>query len=177
MKKKVFKMLMLAFVVMCAISFTACGGDDGENGGKPDGNPSWTFYEPFTTLDTSPGEVKAYMADKLPQFKMEEPFGNNNGYALIYIYDKENVSINYSIVLNKLSSIICQYENYSKDKYNFILSELKKRYALEVMAEQGESKMCKGVINGKPYLISIGTSEDGGQPKFIRFGFNALPKD
>ena len=42
MKKKVFKMLMLAFVVMCAISFTACGGDDGENGGKPDGNPSWT---------------------------------------------------------------------------------------------------------------------------------------
>lgn len=48
-----------------------------------------------------------------------------------------------------------------KYKYEFFWSELKKRYALEVMAEQGEAKMCKGVINGKQYLISIATSEDG----------------
>lgn len=177
MKKNVFKMMMLAFVVMSSISFAACGGDDDENGGKPDNNPSWTLYEPFTTLDASPEEVKAYMTEKLPDFKMTEPFGNSNGYSLIYTNEKENVSVYYSIVLNKLSSVICQYENYSKAKYEFFWSELKKRYALEVMAEQGEAKMCKGIINGKQYLISIATSEDGGQSKFIRIGYNTLPMD
>lgn len=172
------KFLMMAIIAIVSMTFTACGGDDDDtSGGKPDDNSSWTLYEPFTTLNASPEEVKAYMADKLPQFKMEEPFGNSNGYSLIYTNEKEDVSIYYSIVLNKLSSVICQYENYSKAKYEFFWSELKKRYALEVMAEQGEAKMCKGVINGKQYLISIATSENGGQSKFIRIGYNALPMD
>jgi hypothetical protein len=155
MKKSIlYNVMTLAMMAAMCMTFTACGGDDDDTSKKPESG--WILYDPFLTLNASPDEVKEYMMKKYPQFSVEAPFGNNNGYSLIYYNEKKDASIVYGFILNKLSTIGMEYFQFSKAKYDFLCSELKKHYSTEVLAETDEGKMFKAVINGQNYLIAIG---------------------
>lgn len=162
---KTTRYIFLAMMAIVCMTFTACGGDDDgvtSPVDNPDGKKTeWKLYEPFLIMNATPEEVKAYMAEKYPQFIMEEPVGSNSGYALVFNNKQEEVGIVYNIMLNKLVSSSMEYLHYSQQKFDYLWSEMIKRYSAEVIQEGDNGKICVATINGQKYRVTFGIAYNG----------------
>lgn len=181
---KTTRYIFLVMMAIVCMTFAACGGDDAGDGVTPPadnpngGKSQWTLYEPFLIMNSTSEEVKAFMAEKLPQFKMEEPLGSTYNYSLVYNNQQEEVGIVYFIMSNKLASTGMEYLHFSQEKFDYLWGELEKRYSPEVIQEGTNQKICSAIINGQKYRVTISVQYNGVvNDNSIAISFGRMPND
>ncbi len=138
--KKHLPILLFATTI---VTFVSCGGDDdplmddssinAPNNPRPgDGNPSQgngvigAFVEPFHDKNGSRDDIKAYMAEKMPQYHIE--YEEDNG--IIYIDSSCSSTITYAQVGGSFLGVTASYPlgqwdevvKYYNNKYSLVES-------------------------------------------------------
>lgn len=101
-KLHLFSLSLLMAVV--SFAFTSCGSDDEPSVPGDSAHKLTEWIEPYTTLGASMDEVKVYMTQKMPRYKLvEEQHLSFGGGYLVYATNADNgISVVYTFATNGL---------------------------------------------------------------------------
>ena len=153
MKKTIFLRLMtVAMMAAMCVTFTACGGDDGDSTpGKPEepGAGGTTAYvEPCLDFGSSVEHVKEYMTGTAFQLI------DGNNIALMYANSDATVAISYTFT-SGLRIAQVTYNGYSESQANAFKAEIEKRYGVTMTKEVNPDDVSQWVYRGTTTINSM----------------------
>lgn len=164
MKKSVFaKMMMLAMMAAMCETFTACGGDSGDEGTpqKPIGQTGNAEYvEPCLDFGSNVSHVKEYMNGS---YWTQD--NNSSESVLLYSNSNATVILNYMFVNAKLRMVTATYSGGGEGRALSFKSEIEKRYGVTMTNESNPSDgslviyRCTATVNQRDITIAISCYE------------------
>ena len=164
MKKSIFaKMMMLAMMAAMCETFTACGGDSGDEGTpqKPIGQTGNAEYvEPCLDFGSNVPHVKDYMSGS--NWSLDN---NSSESVLLYSNSNATLILNYMFVNAKLRMVTATYSGGGKSRALSFKSEIEKRYSVTMTDESVPADnalaiyRCTATVNQRDVTIVISCYE------------------
>ena len=164
MKKNVFyKVMMMAFVAVFGISFTACGGDSDDDQNSGGGTTGSTEYvDSCLDFGSSQSHVKEWMSGS--NWELSE---HSNEAVLLYTNIQTMTVLNYIFIESKLHMVTVAYTGSGESKVLAFKAEIEKRYGISMTKETDPSDASQysyygtATIGGKKVVIMLNHYKTG----------------
>ena len=159
------RVTMLAMMAAMCVTFTACDGDNDDDGTPlvPTGPTGRTEYvDPCLDFGSSQNHVKEYMSGSV--WELSE---HSNEAVLLYMNTKTMTVLNYMFIDSKLHMVTVTYTEYSDSKALGLKAEIEKRYGTTLTKETYPEDSSKYsyfgtvTISGKKVVIMVNCYKAG----------------